>query len=139
MKLFEHLERRSKFTIFTAGLLLVVLLGVGNYLSGPDVSFLIFYTAPVFLAAWYVGRGAGLLMCAASALSWLLALSGTFDHYSTPLIPFWNVAVRLGFMLMLAHLAAAFKKSLEHERELARTDFLTGFNGRFFHELAGPS
>jgi len=137
MKLIEQLGRFSKPTIIAAGLLLVALLGVANYLSGPDVSFLIFYTAPVFLAAWYVGRGAGLLMCAASALTWLLATTGTFDHYSTPLIPYWNVAVRLGFMLILAHLASAFKMSLEHEREMARKDFLTGtFNGRHFDELA---
>jgi diguanylate cyclase (GGDEF)-like protein len=138
MKLFDQLGRLSRLWIITAGLLLVSLLGVGNYLSGPDVSFLIFYTAPVFLAAWYVGRGAGLLMCAASGLSWLLVASVTFEHYSNPLIPYWNVAVRLGFMLILAHIASAFKKSLEQERELARTDFLTGaFNGRFFDELAG--
>lgn len=137
MKLIGQLGQFSKFTIIAAGLLLVVMLGVASYLSGPDVSFLIFYTAPVFLAAWYVGRGAGLLMCAASALSWLLATAGTFDHYSNQLIPYWNVAVRLGFMLILAHLASAFKKSLEHEREMARTDFLTGvFNGRHFDELA---
>ena len=137
MKLLERVGRFSKVTIITAGLLLVALLGVANYLSGPDVSFLIFYTAPIFLAAWYVGRGAGLLMCAASALSWLLAASGTFDHYASPLMLYWNVAVRLGFMLILSHIASAFKKSLEQEREMARTDFLTGaFNGRHFDGLA---
>jgi diguanylate cyclase (GGDEF)-like protein len=137
MRLFERAGRFSGFTVMTGGLLLVALLGVANYLSGPDVSFLIFYTAPVFFAAWYVGRGAGFLMCAASALSWLLAASGTFDHYASPLTPYWNVAVRLGFMLILAHIASAFKKSLDHEREMARTDFLTGaFNVRHFDELA---
>ena len=135
--MFERVGRFSDFTIVTAGLAFVALLGVANYLSGPDVSFLIFYTAPVFLVAWYVGRGAGLLMCAASALSWLLAALGTFDHYASPLTVYWNVAVRLGFMLILAHIASAFKKSLEQEREVARTDFLTGaFNGRYFDELA---
>ncbi|HEU4597940.1 MAG TPA: GGDEF domain-containing protein [Pyrinomonadaceae bacterium] len=137
MKLLERVGRLSKFTIITAGLLLVALLGVANYLSGPDVSFLIFYTAPVFLAAWYVGRGAGLLMCAACGLSWLLAAAGTSEHYASALTPYWNVAVRLGFMLILAHIASAFKKSLEHERELARKDYLTGaVNVRHFDELA---
>ncbi len=135
--MFERVRRFSDFTIITAGLAFVALLGVANYLSGPDVSFLIFYTAPVFLVAWYVGRGAGLLMCAASALSWLLAALGTFEHYAIPLTVYWNVAVRLGFMLILAHLAAAFKKSLEQERAVARTDFLTGaINRRHFDELA---
>jgi diguanylate cyclase (GGDEF)-like protein len=129
--------RLSRFTVITTGLLLVALLGVADQLSGPNVSFHIFYTVPVFLVAWYAGRGAGLVMCAASALSWLLAAAGAFDHPASPLTPYWNMAVRLGFMLVLAHLASAFRKSLEHERGLARRDFLTGaVNARHFDELA---
>jgi len=59
MKLLERVGRLSRFTIITAGLSLVALLGVAQYLSGPDVSFLIFYTAPVFLAAWYAAKRHG--------------------------------------------------------------------------------
>jgi diguanylate cyclase (GGDEF)-like protein len=138
MTLNAFLERRSKPFIFVAGLLLVILLGVADYLNGPDVSFLIFYVAPVFVAAWYVGRRAGLWMCAASGFSWLVGAYATAEHFSHPGIAYWNAAVRFGFMIILAHLVASFKRSLVRERELARTDYLTGaFNGRSFNELAG--
>jgi diguanylate cyclase (GGDEF)-like protein len=131
------LERRSRPFIFVVGLLLVILLGVADYLNGPDVSFLIFYAVPVFLAAWYAGRRAGLWMCAASGLAWLVGAYATTGHFSSPVIAYWNAAVRLGFIVILAHLVASFKISLEHERELARTDYLTGaLNGRSFGELA---
>src|SRR5919202_590966 len=131
------LGRRSRPFIFVVGLLLVFLLGVADYLNGPDVSFLIFYAVPVFVAAWYAGRRAGLLMCAASGLAWLVGAYATTGHFSSPVIAYWNAAVRLGFIVILAHLVASFKISLEHERELARTDYLTGaFNGRSFGELA---
>ncbi|HEV3470288.1 MAG TPA: GGDEF domain-containing protein [Pyrinomonadaceae bacterium] len=137
MVLNEFLGRRSKPFHLATGLLTVVLLGVLDYLNGPDVSFLIFYTAPVLLAAWYVGRGAGRMMCAAAGLSWFVVAHATSDHFSHPLIAFWNAAAHLGFMLILARVASAFKASLEHEREAARTDHLTGAtNGRFFVELA---
>jgi len=137
MHLVEHLGRRSKTFIITVGLLLVVLLGVINCLSGPDVSFLIFYTAPIILAAWYVGRNAGFLMCAASGSSWVVVAVLTHEHYASPFIPYWNVSVLLGFILILSYIVSAFKRSLEKERELARTDYLTGtVNGRFFMELA---
>ena len=137
MVLNQFLGRRSRSFHLTAGLLLVILLGVVDYLNGPDVSFLIFYTAPVLLAAWYVGRGAGLLVCAATGLSWFAVAYASSDHFAHPLIAFWNAAVRLGFMLILAHVASGFKRSLEQERELARTDYLTGaINGRHFGELA---
>ncbi|HWS56862.1 MAG TPA: GGDEF domain-containing protein [Pyrinomonadaceae bacterium] len=137
MAITEFLARRTKTFHLTTGLLLVILLGALDYLNGPDVSFLIFYTAPVLLAAWYVGRWAGRLMCAATGVSWFAVAVATTDHFTHPLIAFWNVAVRLGFMLILARVASALKASLEQERESARTDYLTGAtNGRFFAELA---
>jgi diguanylate cyclase (GGDEF)-like protein len=138
MILNKFLGRRPKAFHLTAGLLLIILLGGVDYLNGPDVSFLIFYTAPILLAAWYVGRGAGLLMCAATGLSWFaVAYASPEQHFTNPLIAFWNAAARLGFMLILAHVASGFKASLEQERESARTDYLTGaVNGRHFGELA---
>ena len=137
MNLNPFLERRSRPFHFVAGLLLVFLLGIADYLNGPDVSLIIFYAVPVFLTSWYAGRRAGLWMCAASGLAWLAGAYATTEHFTSPVIPYWNAAVRFGFMVILAHLVASFKRSLEHERELARTDYLTGaLNGRSFGELA---
>jgi diguanylate cyclase (GGDEF)-like protein len=137
MKLNAFLERRSRAFIYVACLLLVVLLGVADYLNGPDISLLVFYAVPVLVAAWYAGRRAGFLMCAAGGLSYLAGAYVTTGHFSHPLIPYWNAAARLGLILILAHLIASFKRSFERERELARTDYLTGaFNGRSFGEVA---
>jgi diguanylate cyclase (GGDEF)-like protein len=131
------LSQRSKHFSVATGLLLVALLGVLNYLSGPDVSFLIFYIAPVFLAAWFVGRAAGLWMCAASGLSWVAVAEVWSEHYSTRAVPYWNAAVSLGFVVFLNYVFSALKRAHEQERERARTDYLTGaVNGRHFTELA---
>jgi diguanylate cyclase (GGDEF)-like protein len=137
MWLNSFLDRRSKPFIITIALLLVLLLGVMDYLNGPDVSLLIFYVVPVFIAAWYAGRRAGFLTCAASGLSWFVVAHATAEHFSNPLIAYWNACVHLGSTLILAHLVASFRRSLMQERELARTDYLTGaFNGRSFTEAA---
>src|SRR5918911_170775 len=119
------MERRSKPFVVTASLLLVALLGVFDYLNGPDISLLIFYAVPVFIAAWYAGSGAGVLACAASGLSWFVVAHATSEHYASPLIAYWNALVRVSFIFLLAHIVAAFRRSLRHERELARTDYLT--------------
>src|SRR5215212_11983547 len=137
MILNTFLQRRSPAFIFTASLLLVALLGVLDYLNGPDVSLLIFYAVPVFVAAWYAGRGAGFVTCAASGLSWFVVAHATSEHYASPLIAYWNAFVRVSFIFILAHLVASFRRSLVKEREMARTDYLTGaFNGRSFVEAA---
>ena len=137
MKLNVFFESRSRPFVFVTSLLLVILLGVVDYLNGPDISLLIFYVVPVFVAAHYAGRRAGYFMCAASGLAWLAGAYATTGHFSHPLIAYWNVAVRLGSLIILARLVTSFKLSLEHERELARTDYLTGaLNGRSFGEMA---
>ncbi len=76
-------------------------------------------------------------MCAASGLSWVVVSELTKDNYSSRAVPYWNVAVTLGFIVTLTLVVAAFKRSHEKERELARTDYLTGaYNGRSFSEMA---
>ena len=137
MWLNTFMERRSRAFVLSASLLLVSLLGLLDYLNGPDVSLLIFYAVPVFVAAWYAGRGAGLLACSASGLAWYAVAHATSEHYASPFIAYWNASVRLGFIFILAHLVASFRRSLKQESELARTDYLTGaFNGRSFGEAA---
>ncbi|HZI17933.1 MAG TPA: GGDEF domain-containing protein [Pyrinomonadaceae bacterium] len=137
MTLHEFLSRRSKATITGAGLALVGLLSLASHLCGPDVSLLVFYTAPVFMASWYAGRRAGYLMCAACAAFWFAAASQMHEHFPSPLVPYWNAAVSTALLALLAYLVTAFRRSLEHERELASTDFLTGaLNGRSFVALA---
>ena len=137
MRLDNFLSRRSPRFVYACGILLVLLVGVVDYLSGPDVSFLLFYAVPVFGAAWYAGRRAGFLMTAASVVSWLVTAYDTSAHFSNPFIAYWNVAVRLVFMLALVNLIASLKRSLLKERAQARTDYLTGaVNGRSFNELA---
>src|SRR5215203_5263563 len=95
------IERRSRPFVVTAALLLVSLLGVLDYLNGPDVSLLIFYAVPVFVAAWYAGRGAGFVTCAASGLSWFVVAHATSEHYASPLIAYWNASVSAGFIFVL--------------------------------------
>ena len=137
MWLNRFLERRSKPFIVTAASLSVSLLGVLDHLNGPDVSLLIFYVVPVFVAAWYAGRAAGFAACAVSGLAWFAVAHLSHEHYAHPLIAYWNAFVRLGSVVIMAQLVASFRRSLGQERELARTDYLTGaVNGRSFAEAA---
>ena len=136
MNAIGFLNERSRAFFLTTGLVLVGSLGLLTYFAGPDVSFLIFYVLPVFLASWFVGRGAGLWMCLASGLTWVAAAAGWSEHYTNAAVPYWNAGVGLGFLIILTLIVSALKRSHEHERELARTDYLTGaVNGRHFAEV----
>jgi diguanylate cyclase (GGDEF)-like protein len=111
-------------------------LGIVDHLTGAEVSFSIFYVAPVALVAWYGTHQATALTCALTASAWLIADLTAGQMYSHPMIPAWNATVRLAFFLLIAQLLMSLKEGLGRERRLANSDALTGLaNGRRFFEL----
>jgi diguanylate cyclase (GGDEF)-like protein len=133
----DFLNRQSRYFHVISGAVLVILLGIVDYLTGPDISFLIFYLVPVSLAAWFGGRPAGALIALLSAATWFLADVTTQAPSVHSFIPFWNGIGNLGFFLVVAYMISALRAVLEREKASARTDFLTGIlNRRPFFEAA---
>jgi diguanylate cyclase (GGDEF)-like protein len=118
------------------GLALVAGLGYVDFLTG-DVSLVLLYLIPIALATWYVGRWAGVGMSLASSLAWLASFIIATNYHGSPLIPTLNELMALGTFFIVTFLLSTVKTTLEHERQLARTDFLTqAVNGRYFEVLA---
>jgi diguanylate cyclase (GGDEF)-like protein len=118
-------------------LLLVLFLGVLDVLTGPEISFSVFYLFPILAAAWLLGRWAGAFTSVLSAVTWRLADSLAGQTYSHPLIPYWNMLVRLSFFLIVAFLLSELRVRLRRETDSARRDPLTGIaNRRHFYEMA---
>ena len=69
--LLTTLERCSRTTLVLAGLAMLAVIGAIDYLTGYEVLFSVFYLLDVGLAAWFVGRGFGLLMSVLSAIVWI--------------------------------------------------------------------
>jgi len=135
-KVTRFLNMQSRAVMTTVTILSVVLIGVIDRFTGPEISLSIFYLIPVYLATWFVGRKTGLLLAVISASAWFIADLLAGSTYSHPAIPYWNTTVRLGFFLIVASTLSKLKRMIEDQKELARTDHLTGvFNGRVFYEL----
>jgi signal transduction histidine kinase len=113
----------SKRFLVMLGLLLTVLLGAADYLTGPELSFSIFYLIPVCLVAWFVDRRAGITMSVIGAVVWLMADLAAGHFYSHLAIAYWNATVRLGFFIITSALAFAvssLRTSHERQEELVR-------------------
>jgi len=130
---FEYLEKKSKGLILCFSLFLVLFLGFLDYATGPDLSVFIFYLIPVFIGAWFIGSVAGIGLSILSALAWAFA-----DRvYADTLIPYWNLTIEMCFFFIAVFILSALKNSLENEKQMARTDALTGaVNRRYFMDLA---
>ena len=111
-------------------------LGYVDFLTG-DVSLVLLYLIPIALATWYVGRWAGVGMSLASSLAWLASFIIATNYHGHTLIPTLNELMALGTFFIVTFLISTLKTALEHERQMARTDFLTqAVNDRYFEVLA---
>ncbi len=134
------MTNRSQLYLFITALVIVAFVGVLNYQTGQDISLLLFYLVPVIQTAWFVGTRAGIIMAFICAAVWFSVNFLLAPNDLPPLVSFWNTSMRLGIFLTVVYIVSiqsALKRSLEKEKTLSRTDFLTGaLNTRAFSEAA---
>jgi diguanylate cyclase (GGDEF)-like protein len=133
----QRLEGHSKTFWGVIGAALTLLIGVVDLLTGHDVVLSLFYLLPVSAAAWYASPRLGYAMAGVCAVT--LGAADVLDGplVTNPAIYVWNTLIRLAFFVVVTALLAALRHALERERQLARTDFLTGaLNVRAFAEVA---
>ncbi len=90
-RVIEYLDRQSRWFLITFALLFLAILGIMDYLTGEELAVSIFYSLPISVLAWFVGRGWGILASILSGMVWLgtdLMLGRTLQHASLHL---WNV------------------------------------------------
>lgn len=109
---------------------LVILLGWLDYVTGFEISFSFFYLVPISLATWYINIKFGHLITTISIAVWLISNWLAGDTYSHEIIRFWNAFLRFSLFYMIATLLEQFKVVIQKERQLARTDPLTGITNR---------
>lgn len=132
------LPGRIPGTAFTAlSLALVAFIGAGDYLTGIEIDFTVFYTIPIALITWRLGLSGGILfavLCKASVF-WAEWAAGL--RYADPWAHFWNPILRLAYFLIIAMVFHRLKLAYRRERTLGREDLLTGLpNTRAFMEAA---
>jgi diguanylate cyclase (GGDEF)-like protein len=135
-RILEILENGSPIFWTLGGIGSIGLLGMVDMLTGNEITFSLFYLAPIVLVTWVVDQNAGLLMSLLSAITLLGAEIAAGQTYSSPSIYVANTLIRAGFYIIVTYLVAELHKARREEQLAARTDFVSGAaNARYFHEL----
>ena len=130
-------EKRGKPFWVSVAVALVLVLGIIDYESGFEINLSLFYLIPIFLVVWYTDGRMGLVLSFASTIAWFIADYSAGLTYSRPSIYLWNAILRLGFYCVVSWLIVTLKRTYTINRELARTDYVTGaISNRYFYELA---
>ena len=135
MDIIAYLEKRNNLFWIVTGISFIIVIGILDYLTGYEMAFSLFYLFPVTLLTWFAGRRIGFAASLASALMWLTADIASGNTYSRAVM-YWNGIIRFSFFVIVTLLLSALRRAHEREKELARSDSLTGAaNTRSFSEL----
>lgn len=108
----------NRFLIFILCLLLLLGIGWLDFKTGFELNLFIFYSLPVGIAAWYLGLWPGVVISAASALTWWLADRSAGQKYSSDFVLYWNSAIHVGCFLINAFSIAKTRETIDRQREL---------------------
>jgi signal transduction histidine kinase len=118
-------SRQGRYMAVT--FVLVAVIGAADYLTGFELSLLVFYFIPVSLAVATSGWKFGTSIALLSVATWLVGDYAAGARFANPLIPGWNAAIALGTYLVLVWLLSSvigLQREME-ERVRQRTTALT--------------
>ncbi len=84
-----------------------------DYWTGYELWFSLFYLGFIGGATWFAGRTAGILVAVASAGCSLSGDIASGAHYSSALVPWWNVLISLSFYLVMVMVIWRLRASQE--------------------------
>ena len=130
---FEYLESRSRLFNFCIGLVCALVVIYFDAVAREQFNFDFFYLLPVSFTTWFAGLFFGIVVALICSFGWMVDNSPATNNF-VPLI--WNTFSTIGIFLAISLLLNQVRIMYEHERQLSRRDFLTGFlNNRAFQEI----
>lgn len=131
----EAMPRRLLGVIVALLLLLVTTVDV---LTPASVVIGVFYVIPIIIASCWLGPRAAVLSVLVASIGVMLAQSvGPGTEVLSPGTRIWNSFAQAILFFTVAAIQSSLCAALAHERELARTDPVTGVaNERYFMQLA---
>ncbi len=110
--------RRKQVTCLSLCLVYILVLGVVDYATTAELDLFLFYSVPVALTAWMVGRGPALARALLGLGTWVLGHLVGATPYSSFFYASWNTALRGGWLLLVALAIARIRADLDRERRL---------------------
>jgi signal transduction histidine kinase len=89
------------------GLGLLAVVGFGDYITGYNLTFIVFYLFPILFILRRMGQGFAFAMAVLSVLVWLFTDYAAGMHYSDFVTPVWNSAIRLSVFILVIILFSA--------------------------------
>jgi diguanylate cyclase (GGDEF)-like protein len=132
-----HFKRPNIIIVYLVSVLLILIIGITDYISGFEMSFSIFYLIPISFSTFMGNIRIGLFISLLSAITWYSADLLSAHIYTNMVIPVWNAAMRFGYFAIHTIFLAKLLDLYNRSRQNALTDHLTQIpNWRLFKEIS---
>ena len=129
MRIIDFLRKQPRFILYALGVLLVLIVGELDLLTGPDLAFSLFYFFPILLGVFLLGLRGGVIISIFSAIVWYLADILTPTSHIHPATLAWNAIVNMMIFFLVTFTLEAFRRQRKKQEELMH--FIV-------HDLRGP-
>ena len=116
----DYLFKKPRSFIWVIGLLLNLIIGVIDYLTGYQIGIEVFYLIPISLITWIINRNTGIIMSVVSTATIMTANLFAGKVIQNYLIESWNIFVHLGFFVVVVYLIAEEKIISDNNKALIR-------------------
>lgn len=93
--------RLSHQRLRAVAFVMIALVAAADYMTGYEITFSIFYLAPISLATWFVGTRFALLVSVVSVACWLGGDLAAGATYTSHFVPVWNAMISLSFYFVM--------------------------------------
>jgi len=114
----DFLRKQPRFILYALGFFLVIIVGVLDFLTGPDLAFSVFYLFPILLGVFLMGRRGGVIISIFGAIVWYLADILTSTSHTHPAILAWNAIVNMMIFFLVTFTFEAFRQQRKKQEEL---------------------
>ena len=115
-------DRLSLPAAVLAGIGLLALAGVLDWVTGPELASALFYLPAILWMTWKGDRRLGFVMVVACSATWLVISLLTHPHHANPFAPYWNALVRLATFSLVSGLQSEIIQRKRVELRLQQTN-----------------
>jgi hypothetical protein len=113
LPILRFLQSRSQPWLIAISFVLLVIVGIADYITGFERSLLVFYLLPVSLAGWFVSWRFAVVICLLSVAVWIGGDIAAGAVYSSSFVPFWNATMAVAFFLVVIWLLQKLRSLLD--------------------------
>ena|GEM_PF-3533469 len=108
----RRLDRMSTPAVVLSSCMALVLIGIGDYVTGVEIIFTMFYLIPVSAITWRLGRAAGIFASLICAIVWSIV-----DYFGRPLFDpvtvVWNIAIQSAMFVSYAVILSRVRTGID--------------------------